>query len=541
MLIQINRLQYDRKTNNYMKDNTNLIFYEKIDLARFFETNKEKIIEIEKKNSKVKNKLVKLKNELYDLTGPLMKGGKMGLIETLENLKELIHAQKSYQKNDSKRYIKEFIGLPLDLKALDKRIAKLENTKNEKENKIKKKEKYISKCFNPFTGMNYILKGVIMHQGDAEQGHYFSYNKLGENWFIMDDSKVTKVDREQVLLDGFGKIFEDRGAYCLVYEEESFNKNLSDISAILGEELRSFIDDSDANLLQLLVKDEMSDFYKKFKIKLENINPKASQPKFGLPRFDTFENYIIDQMNKKGKEQIRAIYNVLMLEESLKEFCKKQEKFKIELSYLNQNENEETFKELKKQIKENTITIPVEDKEIEKLKDDIMFERKKYKNYLKSILMLTKAFDYLRKGSTYYIDFAETLNLYLNKAFHKNKELECFLLEIFEQELDEILKTKERIQKSFINSCYFILIRKNCKRESLDNLLKYMKDNIDILKNRKLFNKFRRLKKGNFNRNEKWKGLEAFEKRNSFEREEKEIIKEVGGTWSLINTGNIIR
>ena len=72
------------------------------------------------------------------------------------------------------------------------------------------------------TDIKYKLSGVIEHFGSAHGGHYVAYRPLfthnhekgmsreDEKWLLCDDSKITYVQKEDVLR---------RKAYMLIYEK----------------------------------------------------------------------------------------------------------------------------------------------------------------------------------------------------------------------------------------------------------------------------------------------------------------------------------
>ena len=45
----------------------------------------------------------------------------------------------------------------------------------------------------------YELSSVIVHKGKMDNGHYVSYSREGDEWFLFDDSKVVLVDEKEVL------------------------------------------------------------------------------------------------------------------------------------------------------------------------------------------------------------------------------------------------------------------------------------------------------------------------------------------------------
>ena len=71
---------------------------------------------------------------------------------------------------------------------------------------------------------NYKLKGVVIHHGRAEQGHYFSYIRGQEGgWFEFNDTVVSVIDVETVRNNGFGQNQKTKSvptAYLLLYERD---------------------------------------------------------------------------------------------------------------------------------------------------------------------------------------------------------------------------------------------------------------------------------------------------------------------------------
>ena len=45
----------------------------------------------------------------------------------------------------------------------------------------------------------YELSSVIVHKGKIDSGHYVSYSREGNDWFLFDDSKVVLVSEAEVL------------------------------------------------------------------------------------------------------------------------------------------------------------------------------------------------------------------------------------------------------------------------------------------------------------------------------------------------------
>lgn len=69
------------------------------------------------------------------------------------------------------------------------------------------------------------MKGIIVHEGISEAGHYFSLIRIKNRWIKFNDSYVAEVDREEVEAMGFGEQTgrNNRNAYLLFYEKKSSN------------------------------------------------------------------------------------------------------------------------------------------------------------------------------------------------------------------------------------------------------------------------------------------------------------------------------
>ena len=72
----------------------------------------------------------------------------------------------------------------------------------------------------------YQLVGIIVHSGTTESGHYYSLVKLGENWFVFDDSRVSEFKISNLRNECFGGSSEHRkNAYFLFYEKLNSNNH----------------------------------------------------------------------------------------------------------------------------------------------------------------------------------------------------------------------------------------------------------------------------------------------------------------------------
>lgn len=52
---------------------------------------------------------------------------------------------------------------------------------------------------NPANTLIYDLHSVVVHKGKIDSGHYISYSREGDDWFMFDDSKVVLANEAEVL------------------------------------------------------------------------------------------------------------------------------------------------------------------------------------------------------------------------------------------------------------------------------------------------------------------------------------------------------
>lgn len=63
----------------------------------------------------------------------------------------------------------------------------------------------------------YRLRGVVLHIGGSESGHYVSYVKEKKNWYLFDDQNVDRVTEEMVRSRCYGKASGYASGYILFY------------------------------------------------------------------------------------------------------------------------------------------------------------------------------------------------------------------------------------------------------------------------------------------------------------------------------------
>jgi len=67
---------------------------------------------------------------------------------------------------------------------------------------------------------HYRLVGIVMHRGNLNGGHYFSYilNRFNEEWYEFNDSRVTKINIKDVIQNAYGNGQSHENAFMLYYD-----------------------------------------------------------------------------------------------------------------------------------------------------------------------------------------------------------------------------------------------------------------------------------------------------------------------------------
>eukprot|EP00924_Labyrinthula_sp_SR-Ha-C_P006179 snap_masked-scaffold_54-processed-gene-1.31-mRNA-1 protein AED:1.00 eAED:1.00 QI:0/-1/0/0/-1/1/1/0/914 len=79
--------------------------------------------------------------------------------------------------------------------------------------------------FETLKEMSFLLTSIILHQGDANCGHYRSLCKTSQGWVEFNDTRVTKYTTSEV--DIFLKNRENSEAYLLIYEKNAWQQTLN--------------------------------------------------------------------------------------------------------------------------------------------------------------------------------------------------------------------------------------------------------------------------------------------------------------------------
>lgn len=220
LVFQINRAILTQDGKGYEKNNDTFIFPKKFYIDRFLENNKMTILETDKTTETINQKIKLVEEQLH--TAKYFGYYKMDIIQVLETFDDFCNQQKEYKDPNSLNNM--FHSDYFEKKSLKKKQSKEINRIIARYNKMKKwLEELVEqkdKAYQPFNKVSYLLKAVIIHYGEINSGHYYTYVRLNDEWFRFNDITVTKVNEKTVFDDAQGLIHPYANCYCLFYSLE---------------------------------------------------------------------------------------------------------------------------------------------------------------------------------------------------------------------------------------------------------------------------------------------------------------------------------
>jgi hypothetical protein len=97
------------------------------------------------------------------------------------------------------------------------------------ESEIQRLEHEVKISFDDMNDYSYTLHAILVHDGNANSGHYWAYLHLHDKWFKFNDMIVTQIEEEEVMSVSMGRSESNACAYCLIYVE-SINFHLENVS-----------------------------------------------------------------------------------------------------------------------------------------------------------------------------------------------------------------------------------------------------------------------------------------------------------------------
>ena len=126
----------------------------------------------------------------------------------------------------------------------------LQKKLNQIERQISEKQAEVDSAFKDYTNICYHLHAILIHDGTAQSGHYYSFifDRKEETWWRFSDVNVSKVEEEVVFQEAFGgQKNSSKVAYSIIYVNEyCIGKIMEDPKAsyLMGEYLNAPLKES---------------------------------------------------------------------------------------------------------------------------------------------------------------------------------------------------------------------------------------------------------------------------------------------------------
>ena len=81
-------------------------------------------------------------------------------------------------------------------------------------------EQKLEKVYHRSKESAYYIHGIVMHEGEANSGHFYSYIKdhCEDKWYKFNDHLVSEAgSEEEVLSEAFGNVKPKASAYLVIY------------------------------------------------------------------------------------------------------------------------------------------------------------------------------------------------------------------------------------------------------------------------------------------------------------------------------------
>ncbi|CAK60951.1 unnamed protein product (macronuclear) [Paramecium tetraurelia] len=210
---QIQRVIYCKEKNDLIKQNDEFTFDEEIYLDRFLIENREKYLETRIQNKEFKSKQKKIKQGLQQLT---KFNDQHDLQDVLTNTIKFLEMQNVENNEHAANFGQSDQQAAID--QLQQYNQKVLRKKKQLQTQYDELENKIQVSYNDLKKHKYLLQSILIHDGQANSGHYYTYIKdfRRETWFKFNDIHVGVETKEKVFQDAFG-MKTGVNAYLLIY------------------------------------------------------------------------------------------------------------------------------------------------------------------------------------------------------------------------------------------------------------------------------------------------------------------------------------
>lgn len=225
LCFQLQRVAFDKEIGAF-KLNNPFDFEKELFVDRFLYMYKEKYRIVREKVKSLKKEVSEVENLLNSISH--YENSNCNLKDILSLTSSFIQKQKEIEGEERQGNNLTSIGnlgntnenLGLVSSILNSYEKKINENLKEHQEKLRNLKATIEESFDEFRGSRYLLQSILMHEGSAESGHYYSYifDFEKKSWRKFNDRIVTEEKEEAVMLNAKGNGIIS--AYCLIYIRE---------------------------------------------------------------------------------------------------------------------------------------------------------------------------------------------------------------------------------------------------------------------------------------------------------------------------------
>ncbi|CDW85517.1 UNKNOWN [Stylonychia lemnae] len=238
LFFSLNRVQYDQKSKGAVKNMSQFTFDKVIYADMFLHQNKEKTDQLRQDVIQINDqiKIMRQSIEQYQKYIPTNNNGGVSLLDTLGSAFQFLDINSSFPPSPIHHIIggeQITIHNPQQIGQLDFSQEELTNAlkvlkiyqnvvgqqMSTLEDQIQNLNKKLKNIYVQSKETPYYLHGILVHQGYADSGHYFSYvyDRKTKIWWKFNDHIVHQESEETVLQDAYGGQNQTNTAYSLIY------------------------------------------------------------------------------------------------------------------------------------------------------------------------------------------------------------------------------------------------------------------------------------------------------------------------------------
>lgn len=226
LTFQIRRANYNVEKQKLEKYNGKFTFNEHIFIDRFMFSNQTQVENIRADVEQLEQRIEDIESQIDGLTE--FGSEKQDLDGSLKTCIEFINSISTAngpQQNSGipSRLNNNLASKNMDLKSLLTQIQGISSMvtteKNQLENERNLLSDKVKQSYRTLEKNKYNLFSIIMHEGTAEYGHYYSLIKDGNKWFKFSDFHVKEISETEVFWLAYGGE-GNASAYCVFYHLE---------------------------------------------------------------------------------------------------------------------------------------------------------------------------------------------------------------------------------------------------------------------------------------------------------------------------------